>query len=289
MRRKRRGEKKFESIKTKVKPIKSEKISKVAELEERKKREVIREGKGFPLIYAVLIVVVAAVIGWVLLSMPPSIPRNTNPVGEGDIAQIRYTGKLRNGSVFDSGNFTFRVGTGEVISGVDQAVVGMRIGESKTITLPPEQAYGYYDPNRILSIPLVQELNRTEETSVEIFRLTFEEEPALNRMYQLEGMEWPIRVIEIRNQTVVMRYEPEDGMVFEMKDSVGNVYGTSRVSVEGGKIIVTSYPVEGSLVTTVVGAGRITDVNETHMRMDFNHNLAGETLIFEITLLNFLS
>lgn len=290
-RKKREGEKKFESIKAKVKPIKGGKVSRIAELEEKKKIAAIKGDrvKMVPMVYAVLIVVVVAVIAVVMLLMTPSAPVNITPVKEGDIAQIRYTGKFQNGSVFDSGNFTFRVGAGEVISGVEVAVAGMKMGEKKTVTLPPEQAYGYYDPDNILSIPLVQELDRTEETTTEIFKLTFEEEPALNMMYQLEGMQWPIRVIDIQNQTVTMRHEPQDGMVFEMTDSVGNVYGSSRVSVTMDKITVTSYPVKGSTVTTVIGTGMITEVNETHMEMDLNHKLAGETLTFEITLLNFIS
>ncbi|MEE9323784.1 MAG: FKBP-type peptidyl-prolyl cis-trans isomerase [Candidatus Aenigmarchaeota archaeon] len=290
VRKKKAGrKKKFESITEKTEPIKMEKISKFTELGEKKRREFIKEREGFPLFYPVLIVIVVAVIGALLFMITLSVPASMNPVKEGDIAQIMYTGRLANGTIFDSGNFTFRVGAGEAISGVDQAVTGMRIGEKKTSTIPPEQAYGYYDPSRILSIPLVQELERIDNITIEVFKLSFEEDPALNRMYQIEGMQWPVRVIEMQNQTVVIKHEPEDGMVYDLKDGVGEVYGTARVSVGWDKITVTTYPVEGSVVITVMGAGRITEVNETHMMMDLNHELAGETLTFEITLLNFMS
>lgn len=282
--------KKYESLKAKVKPIKKEKISKLTEIGESKKRELMREsGKGFPLIYAVLIFFVVAVIGGVLIFMNPSIQINTNPVEEGDIVQIIYTGKLEDGTVFDSGNFTFKTGSGEVISGVDQAVIGMRMGERKTVTLSPEQAYGYYNPENILSIPLVQELERTENITVEVFKLAFEEDPVINDLYQPEGMQWPVRVIDMQNETVVYRHEPVDGMVVEMKDNIGEVYGTSEISVKGEKITLTTHPIIGSVVTTIMGEGIITEANETHMMMDFNHKLAGETLIFDITLLNFIS
>ncbi|UCC91427.1 MAG: FKBP-type peptidyl-prolyl cis-trans isomerase [Candidatus Aenigmatarchaeota archaeon] len=285
-----RRRKKFESIKERLEPIKREKVDKVVELDERKKRDVIKErGKAVPLFYAFLIVIVIAVIAVVLLSVIPLSQVNMNPVREGDIVQMGYTGELQNGTVFDSGNFTFVAGAGEVISGIEKAVLGMMRGERKTVTLSPEEAYGYYDPANILSLPLVQELDRTENTTIEVFELTFEKSPAVNSLYQISGMQWPVRVIEIRNQTVLMRHEPEDGMVFELKDSVGESYGTSHVSVRGEKITVTSYPFKGNVVTTVFGPGRITDFNETHMLMDFNHELAGETLTFEITVLNFIS
>ncbi len=285
-----RGRKKFESIKQRLEPIKREKVDKVVELDERKKRDVIKEGgKTVPLFYAFLIVIVIAVIAGVLLLINPSAPANTGQVKEGDIVQIGYTGNLQNGTVFDYGNFTFVAGAGEVISGIEKAVLGMRRGERKTVTLSPEDAYGYYDPENILSLPLVQELDRTENTTIEIFELTFEKSPVINSLYQINGMQWPVRVIEIRNQTVLMRHEPEDGLVYELKDDVGGVYGTASVSVRGEKITVTYYPLKGSIVRTVMGIGKITDFNETQMLMDFNHELAGETLTFEITVLNFIS
>ena len=53
---------------------------------------------------------------------------------------------LENGEVFDTSKgkqpLTFEVGAGQLIQGFDKTVVGMSIGESKTVTIPPEEAYG---------------------------------------------------------------------------------------------------------------------------------------------------
>lgn len=72
----------------------------------------------------------------------------------GDIVKVDYTGKLDNGTVFDSSvdrdPLQFTIGSGDVISGFDQAVIGMKPGESKTVTIPAEDAYG----------PLEYEVNR---------------------------------------------------------------------------------------------------------------------------------
>jgi peptidylprolyl isomerase len=70
----------------------------------------------------------------------------TNPrvVQEGDVIGISYTGKFLNGTVFDSGAFSFTVGSGQVIKGFDDGVRGMRSSESRTLTVPPEKAYGEY-------------------------------------------------------------------------------------------------------------------------------------------------
>ncbi len=68
----------------------------------------------------------------------------------GDYVQIHYTGRFRDGSVFDSSDgqdpLAFTAGGDEVIPGVSQAVIGMRPGEKKTVEVPPEQGYGLRDP-----------------------------------------------------------------------------------------------------------------------------------------------
>jgi len=45
----------------------------------------------------------------------------------------------------------FVVGAGQMIKGFDNAVVGMEAGETKTVTLPPEEAYGLPDPKRVIT------------------------------------------------------------------------------------------------------------------------------------------
>lgn len=65
---------------------------------------------------------------------------------KGDTVTVRYTGTLEDGSTFDTstdqGPLEFIIGEGQVIPGVELAVVGMSPGESKTTTISAEQAYG---------------------------------------------------------------------------------------------------------------------------------------------------
>ena len=70
-------------------------------------------------------------------------------VQNGDVVEVSYTGSFLNGTVFDSGTFSFTVGSGQVIKGFDNGVLGMKAGESRTITIPPADAYGEYS-----SVPL---------------------------------------------------------------------------------------------------------------------------------------
>lgn len=72
-------------------------------------------------------------------------------VGEGakvgDTVSVHYTGKLTDGTVFDSSiprgqAFDFRLGEGRVIAGWEEGVKGMKIGEKRTLTIPGDMAYG---------------------------------------------------------------------------------------------------------------------------------------------------
>jgi peptidylprolyl isomerase len=74
----------------------------------------------------------------------------------GDLVKVHFTGRLDDGTVFatskSSKPVSFRLGTGEVISGLDNAVVGMSPGESKTATIQPEDAFGRYRENRLIVV-----------------------------------------------------------------------------------------------------------------------------------------
>lgn len=66
---------------------------------------------------------------------------------EGDLLEVHYTGTLANGTKFDSSldrnePFSFTLGAQEVISGWDQGLVGMKIGEKRKLTIPPSLGYG---------------------------------------------------------------------------------------------------------------------------------------------------
>ena len=76
----------------------------------------------------------------------------------GDNVSVHYTGTFNDGTKFDSSHdrgepISFTVGAGQMISGFDSAVNGMNVGESKTVTLSPDQAYGDSNPDAIQSVP----------------------------------------------------------------------------------------------------------------------------------------
>jgi len=76
---------------------------------------------------------------------------NAKVAKSGDVLVMNYTGKLEDGTVFDSNvdpkfghvqPFEFTLGAGQVIAGWDEGLVGMKVGEKKTLNISPDKGYG---------------------------------------------------------------------------------------------------------------------------------------------------
>lgn len=109
---------------------------------------------------------------------------STMTVEKGDTVEVDYTGRLESGEVFDTTHpeiarntsipkiswfrerplyksLEFIVGAGMMIEGFDEAVVGMKINETKTVEIPLEKAYGPYDPSLVEAVPIIQKIQKT--------------------------------------------------------------------------------------------------------------------------------
>lgn len=75
----------------------------------------------------------------------------------GDTVRVHYTGTLEDGSQFDSSRggepMEFALGQGQLIPGFENAVIGLAIGESCTVTLAAEDAYGDSNPDMVQNVP----------------------------------------------------------------------------------------------------------------------------------------
>ena len=81
-------------------------------------------------------------------------------VRAGDRVSIHYVARFADGSVFasskESGPLDFVAGGPQVIEGVSQAVLGMKVGETKVVDVPPERAFGQHDDELEQRVPLAQ-------------------------------------------------------------------------------------------------------------------------------------
>lgn len=115
----------------------------------------------------------------------------------GDTVKIHYTGKLEDGTVFDtSANrepLEFTLNQGQVIPGFEQAVLGMAPGESKTQKIPMEEAYGPYREEMVIEVSRQQ--------------LPADLEPEVGQQLQVQqpnGQAVPVFVTEVTDATVTL-------------------------------------------------------------------------------------
>ncbi len=147
-------------------------------------------------------------------------------IEKGDFVVFNYIGRFENGEVFDTsyediarengiyveerkyGPLGVNAGAGELIQGLDEALIGMEIGEKKEVTIPPEKGYGMPNEELIIDVPLSE--------------------------FEKAGIE----------------------------------------------------PVKDMYIMTDSGIAKISEIKEETVSLDFNHPLAGKTLIFEIEIMD---
>ncbi|EFI33188.1 peptidylprolyl isomerase FKBP-type [Desulfonatronospira thiodismutans ASO3-1] len=118
-------------------------------------------------------------------------------VEDGTQVKVHYTGKLNDGTVFDSSQdkepLEFTMGKGEVIPGIEDAVRDMDEGESKQVTIGKDQAYG----------------DRRDDMIIDVPKDKFPDEIPQNVGQQLmlkhpEGQEFPAVIVEVKDETVTL-------------------------------------------------------------------------------------
>ena len=114
---------------------------------------------------------------------------------KGDRVKVHYTGKLEDGSVFDSSKerepLEFELGGGMMIKGFDTAVTGMQVGESKTAEIPAGEAYGEHNAEMVIEVPKTQ--------------LPPDLKPEVGQqlgMQQPDGQSVPVRVTEVKEESI---------------------------------------------------------------------------------------
>lgn len=115
----------------------------------------------------------------------------------GDTVHVHYTGRLDDGTQFDSSDgrapLSFTLGSGQVVPGFDAAVDGMEIGETKTTRLPAAQAYGERDDRMTVQVPREQMPPDAEP------------EPGMQMMIQLQnGQQLPVTIVDVTADSVTL-------------------------------------------------------------------------------------
>lgn len=113
----------------------------------------------------------------------------------GDTVKVHYKGTLDDGTVFDSSEgrepIEFKVGAGQVIAGFEDAVQDLEVGQSKTVTISAENAYGEHHEEGVLKMPLDR----------------FPEKPEIGYMVELsapDGSRRPATITAVDDESVTL-------------------------------------------------------------------------------------
>jgi len=116
---------------------------------------------------------------------------------KGDAVAVHYTGRLEDGSIFDSSvsrsPLSFTLGDGNMIKGFDSAVYGMVIGDHKTVTIPAAEAYGERRQDMMIEVPMSQ--------------VPPDIQPELGLQLTLQGpggQPMPVTVVELDEEKIVL-------------------------------------------------------------------------------------
>lgn len=118
-------------------------------------------------------------------------------VKSGDKVKVHYHGKLRSGETFDSSQgrepLEFTVGSGQVIKGFDQGVMGMQVGDKRTIEIEVQDAYGAKQDEMIIEFPKNQ------------FPPDMKPEKGMQLMMNNgSGQSFPVTVTEVKEESVIL-------------------------------------------------------------------------------------
>jgi FKBP-type peptidyl-prolyl cis-trans isomerase 2 len=115
----------------------------------------------------------------------------------GNTVKVHYTGRLKDGTVFDSSTnrdpMQFTLGKGQLIPGFEGAVIGMDTGESKTVNIPADEAYG---PHREEMIAAVDRSQFPAQVNPEVGQQLQVKRP--------DGQEVVVKVTDVSDSTVTL-------------------------------------------------------------------------------------
>ncbi len=120
-------------------------------------------------------------------------------IKKGDKIKVEYTGSLDDGMVFDSsekhGPLEFEAGSGQVIPGFDNAVIGMSKGEEKEVKIKCADAYGEPSPEAVQQVP---KENFPKDQEIKAGMLLVMNLP--------NGMKIPAKIMKVENETVTVDF-----------------------------------------------------------------------------------
>ncbi len=263
-------------------------------------------------------------------------------VKNGDNISVNYTGRLPDGKVFDTNietvakennlfdpertytPFQFIVGKKMVIQGFDEGVIGMKVGDSKTLTIPPEKGYGVINPALIQVIPRIENISATREipkvfdvprsqfeqffgpnhsvgdtirvpeSNMNITIINYSSVVSLKRNLTVgfniweATAPWNETVVKIDDKNITLKANASKSEIVQYVP--GAPWNTTVIGLNNVNITLRHNAIPDTVIPIQNMFGQMIPMrlsfNETSIILDKNPELAGKTLVFNVTLVS---
>jgi FKBP-type peptidyl-prolyl cis-trans isomerase 2 len=273
----------------------------------------------FTIFVIMLIIMGALAAGFFFISSPQESQEAF--VVNGDTVKVDYIGMFEDGKVFDTSlenvakdnatypkalSFKYRatgyspleftVGARQMIEGFDEALPSMKVGDQKTVTIPPEKGYGATNPDLVKVRNLVEEHPIREVLTTEQFNERFLQDPVLGMSLTDLKWEWQVSVYDISGDLVTILNQPELNMIISPYVVWNSEVTYIDSGANGGDGLIRVVNLiqesdENSIISTDPdGEFRLIDVDLDGgtYTLDYNGETVGKTLIFHITLVEII-
>lgn len=216
-------------------------------------------------------IVVLVVLGiWYFTRAPaeqPPAPVVEEPgVEMKDLVAINFVLAMTNSSVVDTNNeslakeygigdyvkgpFRFIVGQSSKLKGFDEAIVGMKLGETRTKVIEPSEAVMQVVINRTRSVMRNQPFPRYSPMAIKKFEERFKRKPVINDVVVHPELPWPIKVINMTDRNVLVEALAEEGRSYQLP---GFEWKSLVLVKSKNDMLVRHNPSEGQVITTEFG------------------------------------
>ncbi len=289
---------------------------------------------------AVAVVLSVGVVGYVVYdNAQGSVTSSSNPIEMGDVVTLNYIGMFSDGRVFDTSlpevalddvlypkSLTFALRANEsyvpfdmtagkydveggTIKGFALGVLGLTIGDTQTIEIPPEDAYAV-DPSMVETVQMVEHLNATEMMPESTFRALFNIEPVAMDFVPHFKWKWDVLVVDIDLDVVTFKHAPTVGQVVypfgdpsDGEDPAGWACvvesfdpgaddGAGEVVVRHMVTEADVYAVKGVLqsgqifiLSGIDSANGTFEIHKSNPETGYNGEISGRALYFKVTII----
>lgn len=245
-------------------------------------------------VWIIAIATILIASGYVMINIDKFRPAI---VEKGDKVHIKYVVRLDNGSLVDTNYvdiaqsegmtryktkpLVIEAGGKDSIKAISEGVIGMKVGETKELTAFPEQAYGTYDPDKVLKTPIetytkrFKAIPRYVDLNTTVFRAAFMTQPEEGKIVKSDVAPWSYEVVSVNNGSVRVKARIKNGDVYFLPRMP---WQSTVVSVNEDNVTFRHDPPEGLKIKTIVGEAAVTPLDD-EIRIDLTADVGDKVKI----------